>query len=556
MSRVGLYCRVSTEEQAERFGLASQLTELRALAARRGDLVAAEFLDEGYSGATLDRPGLQRLREAIGARAIDRVLVLDPDRLARALYLQLLLDQEFSKAGVAVEFASGSYEATPTGRMFYQFKGVIAEYERALIRERTARGRREKARRGLVVASRPAFGYRADPEHSGRLLIHEPEAAVIRMMFRWCAEEQRSIRGIALELTRLGLRPQRGQVWRMSTVRRILTNVLYTGQAYYGQREVAEHPRTGRRTLHRWRPREDWISIPVPAIVTPETLALAEQQLARNRAILVGRPSPYVYLLRGLLRCGTCGRRLAGCPQHGRRFYRCGGRDRLAGAARCRTGLLHADRLEARVWSTVAEVLRRPAVLLTHVERHVAAAGVREIEVRSEADYLAEQLAGLHRQEQKLLDLYLDESLRTEALRERLQALATARWALQERLSLVQRQAAQQGAAEAHQEAVLRFCATARRGLSRLNRESRQRLLRTLIDEIVVRRAALEIHGILPAGEELTTPAARCGRRRPRSRERAWRGPARARRPGRGRRRPRRSRARAESAPCRGRPLR
>jgi site-specific DNA recombinase len=173
---IGLYARVSTEDQAERYGLAAQLRELRAKAGEP----ALEFIDDGVSGATLERSGLDRLREAARRSQLDRLLILDPDRLSRRLVHQLLLLDELKRHGVAVEFLRGSTEDTAEGRLLLNVQGVIAEYEREKIQSRTLRGKREKARRGLVVASFP-YGYRPNPAAPGRLLVYEPEATVVRM---------------------------------------------------------------------------------------------------------------------------------------------------------------------------------------------------------------------------------------------------------------------------------------------------------------------------------------------------------------------------------------
>src|SRR5437870_2030571 len=160
-------------------------------------------------------------------------------------------------------------------------KGVIAEYEREKIRERTGRGRREKARRGLVVSGTYAYGFRPDPSRPGTLVIHEEEAGVVRMVYRWLTNEQRPIRSMATELRRLGIRPRRGRGWVPSSLRNMLTNPIYAGRAYFNRREVIPSPSTGKpRTGRRMRPETEWISVPVPPIVSAETFERAQQQLA------------------------------------------------------------------------------------------------------------------------------------------------------------------------------------------------------------------------------------------------------------------------------------
>src|SRR5262249_33930872 len=160
---------------------------------------------------------------------------------------------------------------------------------------------------------------------------HQEEASTIRMMFEWLAEERRSLRSITRELRALGLRPSRSQQWAKSSVARILGSELYVGRAFFNRRQRIQNPRTGRQgTGRRFRPEEDWIPVPVPAIVSEELFDRAQQQLAQNRERVRHEPR-HPYLLRGLLRCGRCGRRYNSTPSHGRPFYRCAGRDGLVG---------------------------------------------------------------------------------------------------------------------------------------------------------------------------------------------------------------------------------
>jgi len=499
--RAAIYCRVSTEEQAQKYGLGSQLSELRAYAKSKRYTIpeGAEFLDDGHSGADIDRPALRRLRDAVRARAFQAILIHDPDRLARRLSHQLILTEEFERAGVEVEFVTVSKDASPEGRLLLQVKGVIAEYEREKIRERTGRGRKEKARRGLVVTGPYPYGYRPDPANPGQLVIHDEEAEVVRTAYRWLVEDHRSLRSIVIELRRLGIRPRRSSQWAASSVRKLLTSPFYIGQAFYNRREKIVNAKTGRQgTGRRFRPENEWIPISVPAIVTPERFKQAETQLGCNRATQAGRPPVRFYLLRGLLRCGACGKKFLGTPSHGRRIYRCFGRDRLRGPQRCRVPTMSAEKIEAFIWETVVGVLRNPEILTEKAEAHQTRLGVREVELRSEAEHLIRQLADLERQEQRLLDLYLADGLVMDSVLERLGEFGRRRAGLEERLAKARTLAVASAAKEARQGAVRRYCTQALRGLEKLEPERRQRLLRALIDEVVLKEGAVEIHGVLP----------------------------------------------------------
>jgi site-specific DNA recombinase len=171
------------------------------------------------------------------------VLVVDPDRLARNLVLQLLILGEFERHGVRVEFLTMPTDSTPEGQMFLNMRGVVAEWERSAIKARTMRGCREKARRGLIVAGPIPFGYRPDPAMPGRLVVDAGEARTVRKIFTGLVTDGRSIRGIALELTRLGIRPPRAARWAPGSVRNVLKNPAYKGTSFFNRREAPSAPR-------------------------------------------------------------------------------------------------------------------------------------------------------------------------------------------------------------------------------------------------------------------------------------------------------------------------
>lgn len=152
--RIALYARVSSEQQARGNTVASQLAALRERIASAGLSVAPEdeFVDEGYSGSTLLRPALERLRDAVAVGVVDQVHVLAPDRLARRYAYQVLLVEEFGRGGVEVVFADRPIGAGAEQDLLLQVQGMIAEYERAKILERGRRGRRHAARSGSVSA--------------------------------------------------------------------------------------------------------------------------------------------------------------------------------------------------------------------------------------------------------------------------------------------------------------------------------------------------------------------------------------------------------------------
>jgi site-specific DNA recombinase len=204
--RAALYARVSTDKQVEKYGIPSQIEALKKRCLERGwsivlDGIEDAFIDDGYSGADLDRPALNRLRQALREGRVDVVLVYDPDRLSRKLFHQMILAEEFEKQGVKLEFITQEMGTSPEDRMFFNMRGLVAEYEREKIRERTIRGAREKARQGKVVnTSSVAYGYRCNGEKATREA--EPEKAkILRMIFYSYANENISLQKLAWKLT-------------------------------------------------------------------------------------------------------------------------------------------------------------------------------------------------------------------------------------------------------------------------------------------------------------------------------------------------------------------
>lgn len=495
-----IYGRVSTDEQAQRYGLASQLTELRALAAERRYTVIAELRDDGFSGIDLDRPALTRLRDLVRAGSVQVVLIHDPDRLSRRLAHQLLLTEEIEGAGVKLEFKTTPREDTAEGRLLLHVKGVLGEYEREKIKERTLRGKREKARRGLLPAGPIPFGYRKDPANPGRVVIHDEEARVVRLIFQYLLDEGRSIRKIAEALERAGHPAPRGGHWVASTVKRLAQSEVYAGRMWWNRLAWAGNKR-------RPRPEREWIAITVPAIVAHDLVDRAREQLRRNRTILSGRPSPRFYLLRSLLKCGACGRPWHGVAYHGRRHYRCTSRDRAYYIESCGSGSRRADQLEALVWDTITGILRTPTVLAQKVEAHRTKLGVRDVEIQSEAAYLERQLATLDRQERKMLALYLDDdTFDTAAVRVKIEEIGARRRALKDRAEVIRARAGREKVEAGREDAVRRYCELALKGLHALTPDGRRQLLLALVDRVVVNRDGLEIHGVLPGrvgGREL-----------------------------------------------------
>ena len=281
--KVSLYARVSSKRQEKRETIASQVEALRTHAKQQGFKIAEDFvcLDDGFSGATLDRPGLDRVRDGAEAGQFDAVLVHSPDRLSRKYAYLILVMEEFERLGVRVLFLEQAPPEDPHSTLLVQIQGAVAEYERAKLSERYRRGKLHRARQGEVFWAVP-YGYRRVPRRDGtpaHVVIDKEQAIVVEKIFKGHADEGLSMPKIAKRLTKSGVpTPRAGKRWAEPTLQVMLHNEAYIGTLYYNrEKTVYQGPNDGRlggrllKPKRIRRPREEWIAVSIPPIIDRET---------------------------------------------------------------------------------------------------------------------------------------------------------------------------------------------------------------------------------------------------------------------------------------------
>jgi len=485
--RCALYARVSTDAQVEKYGLGSQLTELRALAKQRGYCVVGEFVDDGVSGATLDRPRLNALRELARGRGTDVVMAHTSDRISRALVDYLLVVEEVQRLGARLEFVSHTPDDTAEGKLREQVLGAVAEFERAKIRERTSRGSREKARRGINPGGGVPFGYRRDETALGGLAVDKAAADCVRRMYSWAAEGA-SLRAIAARLHAQGFQPPRGSRWERTSVRRILLNPTYLGQGIYGQQNTMKPKRVVRDEA-------EWIRYAVTPIVSPALAERARAQLRRNVALLGGRPSGRVFLLAGLLRCGRCGRRMHGDGARPTPAYRCDGRQQPE-ADRCRFQI-PAARVDAEAWAALRAVIEDPARLQATAKTARLGIDARRVDAATQLAELRAALAKVEQRRGRLVDLFVDGRVDKAAFDVRERPLKAEAARLAKAVAAAQGQLdAGQAAADGH-AALVKYCALIARGIERLDAAGRQAFVRKVVTGAVADAGRVVLEGTL-----------------------------------------------------------
>ena len=515
MKIAAIYARVSSARQQQNETIGSQLEALLSYAQAYDYQVSPQHIyqDDGYSGAYLDRPALERLRDAVAAGELEAVLIVSPDRLARQFAYQYIVTEEFERAGCRVVFLNHHFGDTPAERMLLEMTGVFAEYERAQITERCRRGRLFRARQGGIWMTEAPYGYTSIPRTDscpGKLIINEAEADVVRQIFRWLTDEQLSTYQINKRLNESGIRTRHGKSrWAGGFLVNLLRNAIYTGTYYYNKRRQVK---AGRKNMPAtkppkhyssrvWRDKEEWIPISVPTIIDAETWELARHQLQLNRQRAPRNNKVHEYLLKSLLVCAHCNLRMignAGTKRH--RRYMCSRKESLRVQAEpCPGRTVLAETMEELVWQHISDLLRDPELLLEQYQlRQDQSYGTAE---QQEQLRLERKLGALHREEQRLIDAYQAEIIELADLKERCARITEHRTQLEARLASLKQQQQDQQRQMQVKATLEEFCRNISTALQNPSFETKHRILRLVVEKVVVADDQVTIKHMIPISD-------------------------------------------------------
>lgn len=425
---VAIYIRWSTEDQGEGTTLDVQLDSCKAYILSQGwafrdDLV---FVDDGVSGATMERPALRRLREKISQRLVDCVVVYKLDRLSRSMLDVVKLVLEEWDGLCSIKSAREPIDTiTPTGRMFFYQLMSFAEWERAVIRDRMTSGRIRRAQEGRHPGASLPYGYR---KTTGKQIEQHPEQApVVSRIFRLYLSGI-GCRTISKTLDTEGFPGPGGGKWGEPTLGRILANPAYMGRFIYGKQKVK-----GKRKVSSDTPlviKDGFF----PAIVTEQEFEAVQRLRAERPGVRrnqgSGRSLGSQILLTGLLKC-TCGRSCVGVGQVRRgisyRYYICGGAQ-ATGSHVCNAGNIRQDLLDNLVVRKLLTLFRG-----SDARERLVGHLTRDIQIRFEETATARQAAEreahrLEESERRIKGLFIDGKLSLEEYRQ-LQAELNAKLA-------------------------------------------------------------------------------------------------------------------------------
>jgi site-specific DNA recombinase len=510
--QVAIYARVSSEQQAEAGTIASQLAALQEKVAQDGLHLSEEltFVDEGYSGSTLIRPALEQLRDVVALHGLERLYIHSPDRLARKYAYQVLLIDEFERAGVEIIFLNRALGQSPEDELLLQVQGMVAEYERAKILERSRRGKRHAAQSGQVsVLSGAPYGYRYISKQEGggqaRYEIVLDEARVVRQIFAWVGHERVSIQEVCRRLQQAGERTRTGKTtWDRTTVWGILKNPAYKGTAAFGKTKAGPmqpklRPQRGdpaqpRRPVSTHEvPQEQWIYIPVPPLVSEALFEVVQAQLAENRQRARQRQRGARYLLQGLLVCAQCqyayyGKAVSNKAAKGKKrnyaYYRCIGTDayRFGGERICDNLQVRTDKLDEWVWQEVCALLEDPQRLQQEYQRRLDAPSRENEDLTAIQAQLGKVRQGIAR----LIDSYTEGFIEKQEFEPRIKRLRQRMAQLEDRDHLLRTELARQAELRLVITQLEDFAAKVKDGLAEADWLTKRDLIRTLVERVEI----------------------------------------------------------------------
>jgi len=509
MRMAAIYARVSSEQQREANTIASQTASLIEFAQSHDLEVPQEwvFEDDGYSGATLERPGLEGVRDLAAEGQIQVVLAYSPDRLSRKYAYQILLIEELTRNGVETLFVKAPQGSSAEDQLLVQFQGMISEYERAQILERSRRGKRHRAQSGEVsVMSGAPYGYRyvrKTDEAPAAYVVLEAEARVVERIYEMYTVEGLSIGEITRRINAEGIPTRKASArWERSTVWAVLRNSAYRGVACFGKTRASSRTRVIRPQRRRGvikpsmtagheRPRDEWIEIPVPALVSEDRFARAQELLQENK-VRSRRRTIEPSIVQGMVSCQKCGyafsRTSTQTSARKIHYYKCLGSDgwRKLGGPVCDNGrLIRQDLLDQIVWAEVIRLLEDPTLIQQELDRRLAAARSSDPAKKREQS-LQRELVHVGKGIERLLSAYQEALMSIEQLRERMPGLRKRELALRAELQAIADQTNDRAVFLRLAENLSAFLERLRGAADTLSITERQRIVRLVVKDVLI----------------------------------------------------------------------
>jgi len=426
MSTVAIYARVSTEEQAMKFGIEAQLDMLRNFAKTNNYEIYKEYVDPGYSGTVDDRPGYQELLEDSLKGKFNCIIIYKIDRLFRSTRQLLNVVYELEQEGIAVNSVTEPFDTgTAMGKFMLQIIASVAELERDMFLERTELGRIKRLKNGLPWG-KPPYGY---DHNNNKIEINKQEAEVVKKIFELYCEPNSSINKVTKMLNDQNIKTKKGRNWRTDSVHEVLTNSRYIGDFYYNK-------------LNRdgsLKKEEEWIKFDIPKIISKEIFERTQDLLRKRKLHHPGGNRKHNYLLRDYLFCAECGSVMGGTTENyyknsnGKRYgpyeyqyYRCMGRalahreHTKEEKKNCKMKQIKAVEVDPIIWNMVEKIITNPQTIIDSLKQQES---YKEKDLEKKLKKIERRQAGLKKEKEKVITLFRKNLIDEEELEKQIQEI-------------------------------------------------------------------------------------------------------------------------------------
>lgn len=511
----GLYARVSTSRQEEAETIESQVSEIKARIATDGNFISDEniFMDDGWTGEILQRPSLDRMRDAVQENRLDILYVYDRGRISRVFAYQEIIIEEINNKGVKFVTLHDVAAVTAEERVLQAMQGVFHEYERVKIVERFRRGKMYKAKNGVLVNAQAPYGYDYISKASGgeaKIVINEDEAKVVRMIYKWVGIERMSLREVRKKLYEMGIKPKKARqdIWTNGPICRLLRNETYvTGLVYYnkGEAVVAKNPKNKtkykkvKRTSRRMRPREEWIPFTVPIILEEEWLFEKVQKVLEYNKKYASKNRKYDYLLTGLVFCDCGTRRIGdGCSSQGHHYYRCAQRiHKYPLESTCKSRGVNATLLDGLLWIKLKAFLSDPEALKNQAVRWVGVNNEQMGGTQKEREEIQNKIDGIVEEEMRYAKAYGSGALSFEQFSSLAGELKLKKQNYLLRLEKSEQSSKTDKMLNAGE--IDKLCTYAKEVLTDMGVEDRKNVIHDIIEKVIINDSGeIEVRGNLP----------------------------------------------------------
>ena len=511
---IATYSRVSENPDEEERTIKNQLMTFSELAGKNNWQIVQEYKDDDWSGDILERPALDKLR--LDAKSKDRaweaVLIYDPDRLARRYSYQELVMDELKEAGVEVIFVTVPAPKNSEDKILHGVRGLFAEYERAKIAERFRLGKLRKVKDGHILTTHPLYGYNYIPKQDkkhGYYEVNQEEAKVVKMIFAWVANDGMTLRAIVRKLQELGIQPRNSKrgVWSTSTLSTMLRHRGYIGEAHYGASYavVPERPlknekyKKQKKTSRKLRPAEEWITIPIPAIIEQSVFEKAGQQLKTNLA-LCKRNKKNQYLLSGKIDC-VCGRKRMGEGYYNKPnlYYRC--TDRTLSfplPPKCEERGINARVSDELVWKKISNLMSSPKLLTEQVERWLKSRQSKAKSTLVDVEATKKEIGKLTEQIERYNKGYGAGAFTLEQLKDYTVPLREKISQLEAQVAKATKQSNQTLLEAPTKREIEAFTSKAKKTLQDLKFDAKREIILNTVEKVVSDKNQLQVTGYLP----------------------------------------------------------